>query len=120
MNIESVKIKNNGYLLNSIYFVPNDPENTYFKEIQKWITNGNTPEAEFTTSECKENLRQKLIAVRKKYLQDTDFRVLRFIDENTPYPNEVKEKRILARSEINEIELCTTLSQLDEFSEAFE
>lgn len=66
------------------------------------------------------NIKDFLISSRKSYLKATDFRVLRFIDEGTPYPDEIKSKRILARQEINEIEACTTLTALNQFSEVFE
>lgn len=70
-------------------------------------------------SEIRE-LKASLIAIRKQFLNTTDFRVLRFIDEGTPYPDETKQKRIRARQEINEIESCIVLVQLKQFSETFE
>lgn len=66
-----------------------------------------------------ELLKSKLIDVRKTFLKESDFRVLRFVDEGTPYPNEIKDKRIVARQEINEIEATTTLNQLNQFSVIF-
>ena len=119
MQINSVKQKDNGFLVNGSFIVPNDPKNSDYQEIQKWIASGGSIVPEFTKEEEKKNLRKKLILSRMKYLSSTDFRVLRFVDEATPYPNEIKTKRILARQEINQIEACTTIEQLKQFSEDF-
>lgn len=73
-----------------------------------------------STTIKKERKKESLILSRKKYLNNTDFRVLRFIDEGMSYPDEIKTKRIQARREINDIEAATTLAALNEFSEVFE
>ena len=79
---------------------------------------------EATSSEIKAHNKRKLaenlIKSRKDYLGNTDFRVLRFIDEGAPYPDEIKTKRTQARREIKEIEACTTLTALNQFNEVFE
>lgn len=120
MEIGKIKFQKNGFLVNDAVFVPEASDNSDYQKIQKWIAEGGIVEPEFTTSEKKENLRQKLIASRVDYLSSTDFRVLRFIDEGLPYPDEIKDKRIQARQEINAIKATTTLTALNEFSEVFE
>lgn len=66
----------------------------------------------------KEILKQKqalLISSRGKYLRSTDWYLTREQDEPNSYPSEIKAKRILARREINEIEACKTLKQLNNY-----
>lgn len=72
------------------------------------------------TQEKKENLRKKLIDSRLNYLTFTDWYIAREIDKPNTYPTEIKNKRNLAREEINKIESCSTLTQLNQFDEVFE
>ena len=44
MIIETVKTKEDGYFVNSTWFVPNDHNNRYYQAILDWINEGNTPE----------------------------------------------------------------------------
>ena len=70
--------------------------------------------------ERKEQIKNQLINSRLSYLQRTDWYVAREIDESNSYPQEVKDKRIQARQEINAINIATTLSVLNAFSITFE
>ena len=63
--------------------------------------------------------KEVLTKQRLSYLQDTDFRALRFVDEGIEYPDEIKQKRILAREEINLIESSNTIEGLNNFSDPF-
>jgi len=51
--------------------------------------------------------KSNLINVRLQYLKNTDWYIAREIDQPNTYPQEIKDKRILARQEINEIESAT-------------
>ena len=51
MSIQTVKIQGNGYLVNSIHNVAFDPSGHWYKAVQKWIADGNTPEPAETASE---------------------------------------------------------------------
>lgn len=62
-----------------------------------------------------ENLKNELILQRKKYLLSNDWYASREIDEPNSYPEEIKAARIKVREEINEIEACTTLKQLEKY-----
>ncbi len=53
MQILKVKLRKNGYLINDDTFVPNDPDNSDFKSIQKWIDVGGVVEPEFSLDELK-------------------------------------------------------------------
>ena len=47
--------------------IPNFPGNRDWGEYQKWLTQGNKPDAEFTTAELKE---QKIKEIKQKAAQD--------------------------------------------------
>lgn len=49
--INTVKTNGDGFLVNSNMSVPNDPNNTDYQAVQRWIEEGNTPEPEFTQAE---------------------------------------------------------------------
>lgn len=63
----------------------------------------------------KEKLKKELIDSRLAYLNSTDWYIIREIDQPNSYPKEIKAARIRAREEINEIEACTTLKQLEKY-----
>ena len=44
MQIETVKLQQNGYLLNGTMLVPMAPGNSEYELIKQWISEGNTPE----------------------------------------------------------------------------
>jgi len=43
MTIETVKLQEDGYLINGNMSVPNDPANRHYQELLDWINEGNTP-----------------------------------------------------------------------------
>lgn len=52
MEVQTVKIQGDCYLLNGNIHVPgNAPGNTEYELIKQWIAEGNTPEPEFTEEE---------------------------------------------------------------------
>lgn len=56
MNIETVKIQGNGYLVNGNIYVPKTDDNKDYKLIKEWLEiDGNEVEAEFTDFEQLEN-----------------------------------------------------------------
>ena len=48
MNIQTVKIQKEGYLVNGTMSVPSAEGNRHYQAVQEWIAEGNTPEPEFT------------------------------------------------------------------------
>ena len=54
MEIKSVKIQGNGYLLNNEMFVPKANGNREYELIKEWLKD-NTPEPEFTEEELNNN-----------------------------------------------------------------
>lgn len=62
----------------------------------------------------KKSLKSQLISIRKKYLKET-------ADYYMPdFPEEILEKRALARQQKQEIEAATTLTALNNFDVNFE
>lgn len=51
MNIETVKISGEGYLINGSMSVPNALGNRHYQDVQNWIAEGNIPDPEFTEIE---------------------------------------------------------------------
>lgn len=49
--VQTVKISGQGYLLNGIMSVPKADGNREYELIKKWLSDGNTPEPEFTDEE---------------------------------------------------------------------
>jgi cytochrome oxidase Cu insertion factor (SCO1/SenC/PrrC family) len=98
MNIETVKLQSNGYLLNGTMSVPMADGNKEFEAIKEWLKS-NTPEPEFTEEELKTINNNKLIHEAKQYLIDTDYKVLPDYDGNTIGILEARaEARTLIRS----------------------
>ena len=73
-----------------------------------------------TTEEKKSIKRDELKAPRLAYLQSTDWQACAFIKYGRPLNSGLAEKCQLANDEINAIEACTTLTQLNTFSTTFE
>ena len=71
MEIQTVKIQGDGYLLNGIMYVPKADGNRDYEEYKQWISEGNTPEPEFTEEELMIKEINSQIQEAKVYLTDT-------------------------------------------------
>ena len=120
--LETKLKKENIYLLprNSTFVkIPEIKENKrikWDKDNQKWIYEDITipeePKEEIESeSDIIKRLKNMAILIRSSYLQTTDWYILREFDDPDSYPSEVKNKRILARNQINEIEKIFTLEE---------
>ena len=63
MEIQTVKISGQGYLLNGIMSVPKADGNKEYELIKQWLADGNTPEPEFTEKEIEA---QRIQAIKSK------------------------------------------------------
>lgn len=72
MEIISVKIQSQGYLLNGTMFVPKADGNREYESIKQWLEEGNTPEPEFTEEELAQQELNRQLEVAKEYLSKTD------------------------------------------------
>jgi len=120
--LETKVKKKNIYLLprNATFIkAPKPQENKrirWNKDNQKWfhedIKIPEDPEEKIETESDKiRRLKNHAISIRNSYLQTTDWYALREYDQPNSYPTKVKEKRILARSQINEIEKISNLKE---------
>ncbi len=66
MEIQTVKIQGQGYLLNGTMSVPKADGNSEYKLIKQWLAEGNAPEAEFTDEEVAATKLSKEIAEFKQ------------------------------------------------------
>jgi hypothetical protein len=69
MEIISVKIQGNGWLLNGKMSVPNASGNREREAIMSWIAEGNTPEPEFTDAEILSKSITRLESTTDAYIQ---------------------------------------------------
>ena len=69
-------------------------------------------EPEPTAEELLETAIEQAVSNREIYISKTDKYALREIDEPNTYPQEIKDKRILARTEINQIEQETDIDKI--------
>jgi hypothetical protein len=80
IEITSVKIQPNGWLLNGNIFVPDAPGNAEREVILKWIEAGNTPEPEFTDEELASIQKSKTVSDARTLLASTDWAMAKYID----------------------------------------
>ena len=104
--IQTVKIQGQGYLLNGTMSVPKADGNKEYELIKQWLSEGNTPEPEYTEEELLITSINKQIQEAKTYLADTAWYVERLNDPSSgkAIPEEVLAKRVEARELINTLE----------------
>jgi len=89
---------------------------------EKWIIE-NFPEPEKTPEpSAGEKLaleKSYRINPRKAYLSSTDYKIIKQAEGVKSCSQDVLDKRNLARKEINEIEICSTLKKLNKYSIEF-
>ena len=104
MEIISVKIQGQCYLLNGTMSVPKADGNREYELIKQWLADGNTPEPEFTDEELiaieVANKKQEAL----KYLVNTAWYIERLNDPSSgkAIPKEVLAKRAEARLILDE------------------
>lgn len=104
--IKTVKIQGNGYLLNGTMSVPKSDGNLEYELIKEWLSEGNTPEPEFTEEELAKQESDRQIAESKTYLASTDFymTVDKYAELDEARKVELTTKRAEAREVINTFE----------------
>ena len=107
MEIKSVKIQGQGYLLNNTMSVPKADGNREYELIKQWLSEGNTPEPEFTDKEIRLQEINSQIQEAKQYLTNTGWYIERLNDPSSgkAIPEEVLVKRAEARELINTLEV---------------
>ena len=107
MEIKTVKLQSQGYLLNNTMYVPKADGNREYELIKQWLSEGNTPEPEFTEEEIQKQELQIKINEAKHYLASTAWYVERLNDPSSgkAIPEDVLSKRAEARALINSLEI---------------
>lgn len=80
IEITSVKLQPNGWMLNGNMSVPDAPGNKEREAILNWIADGNTPEPQFTDEELAANEKAKAVSDAKAVLTSTDWIMAKYID----------------------------------------
>jgi len=80
MNIETVKLQSESYLVNGTLSVPKAEGNRHYKLVQEWIAEGNTPEPEFTEAELADQKKANDITEAKQYLAESDWIVTKIAE----------------------------------------
>ena len=112
MEIKTVKIQGQGYLLNGTMSVPGNADgNKEYELIKQWLQEGNTPEPEFTEEELQITSINKQIQEAKVYLASTDFymTVDKYAELDEARKVELITKRAEARELINTLEAELTV-----------
>ena len=106
MEIKTLKIQSQGYLLNNTMSVPKADGNREYELIKQWLSEGNTPEPEFAEEELQITSINKQIQEAKTYLASTDFymTVDKYAELDEARKVELTTKRAEARELINTIE----------------
>jgi len=102
MNIETVKLQGENYLVNGTLSVPKAEGNRHYKLVQEWIEEGNTPEPEFTEAEIAEQEQNKINSEARAYLASTDWYITREQETGVVVPEEIKTARAEARASVVE------------------
>lgn len=106
MEIQTVKISGQCYLLNGTMSVPKADGNREYELIKQWLSEGNIPEPEFTEEELQITSINKQIQEAKTYLVSTDFymTVDKYAELDEARKVELTTKRAEAREVINTLE----------------
>ena len=116
MEIKSVKLQSQGYLLNNTINVPKADGNIEYELIKQWLTEGNIPEPEFTEEEIRKKEINAKIVEAKAYLTETGWiwekynRNVLVLKNMTNEEFNLKYSEVLAKQEeyralINELEV---------------
>ncbi len=100
MEIKSVKIQGQGYLLNGSMSVPKADGNREYELIKKWLSEGNTPEPEFTEEELAKQELDKTNSIARAELQQGDWKVLRELERLFLKDTELNSIREALRAEV--------------------
>ena len=79
-DIQTVKIQGQGYLLNGTMSVPKADGNKEFELIKQWLSEGNTPEPEFTEEEILTQKQNEFRAERNNLLVEADVEINKLVD----------------------------------------
>ena len=100
MEIQTVKIENDGFRVNGNMCVPPNLDNVDYVKVVAWIAEGNTPAPEFTDAEIAANAQAELNVTSRAYLASTDWYITRKAETGDAVPSEITTLRTAARDAI--------------------
>ena len=100
MEIQTVKIENDGFRVNGNRCVPPSLDNVDYVKVLAWIAEGNTPTPEFTDAEIAANTQAELNVTSRAYLASTDWYITRKAETGDAGPSELTTLRTAARDAI--------------------
>jgi hypothetical protein len=100
MEIQTVKIENDGFRVNGSMCVPPSLDNADYVKVVAWIAEGNTPTPEFTDAEIAANTQTELNVTSQAYLASTDWYITRHAETAVAVPDEITTARAAARAAI--------------------
>jgi hypothetical protein len=100
MEIQTVKIENDGFRVNGNMCVPPSLDNVDYVKVLAWIAEGNTPAPEFTDAEIAANTQAELNVTSRAYLASTDWYITRKAETGDAVPSEITTLRTAARDAI--------------------
>lgn len=83
--------------------IPFVPGNRDYTEYQEWLSQGNTPEPAETEQEKVTRIQQETNAEARVYLAQTDWYVVRLQETGAPIPQDILDKRAVARASVVEL-----------------
>ena len=97
MEIQTVKIENDGFRVNGNMCVPVSLDNADYVLVAEWIAEGNTPEPEFTDAEIAVNAQASINSESLTYLASTDWYITRQAETGVAVPADITTARADAR-----------------------
>lgn len=98
--IQTVKEAGNGYLVNGSLSVPKADGNRHYEAIKQWLSEGNTPEPEFTDEELAQQEIDKTNSIARAELQQGDWKVIRELERLFLKDTELNLIREALRAEV--------------------
>ena len=80
MEIQTVKIQDEGYLVNGTLSVPKADGNRHYQMVKEWIAQGNIPEPQFTEAEQQTQQESDFRHKREPLLKEADITINKLED----------------------------------------
>lgn len=100
MNIDTVKLQSNGYLVNNTMSVPNDTANSDYQKVQEWIKEGGIVAPEFTEEELAQQAQDAINSNARILLANSDWKVIRELERQFLAGTDLNIERESLRSEV--------------------
>ena len=100
--IETVKLQENGYLVNDSMSVPKSDGNRHYEDVKVWLES-NTPEPEFTPEEIAQQEQETVNSEARQSLASSDWQVIRELERLYLSGSELNTTREVLRASVGEV-----------------